>query len=126
MSKSEGGLAGASLAAQVRPKPKQKRHALARRFCFFHSIGPAYFLAYQSEFNAVNDCHFSGKSSRAKIAVTGHTGTHAPQSMHSTGLMYSCVTPACSGSSLRGWMQSTGHTSTQAVSLVPIHGSAIT
>src|SRR5438067_13414382 len=86
----------------------------------------AYFFAYQSEFNAVNDPHFSGKSSNAKIAVTGHTGTHAPQSMHSVGLIYSWVTPSCSGSSFRGWMQSTGHTSTQAESLVPIHGSAIT
>src|SRR5262245_26826638 len=28
-----------------------------------------------------------------------------------------------SGSSLRGWMQSTGQTSTHAVSFVPIHGS---
>src|SRR6266571_1374422 len=30
------------------------------------------------------------------------------------------------GSSFRGWMQSTGQTSTHAVSLVPIQGSAIT
>ena len=29
--------------------------------------------------------HFSGRSSSAKIAKTGQTGTHAPQSMHSTG-----------------------------------------
>src|ERR1700740_2105546 len=104
----------------------EKRHAPACPFSFLPFDPPAYFLAYQSEFNAVNDCHFSGKSSRAKIAVTGHTGTHAPQSMHSTGLMYSCVTPSCSGSSLRGWMQSTGHTSTQAVSLAPIQDSALT
>ena len=33
--------------------------------------------------------HFSGRSSSAKIADTGHTGTHAPQSMHSTGSMKS-------------------------------------
>src|SRR6516162_2402091 len=75
---------------------------------------------------AVNFCHFSGRSSSAKIAVTGQTGTHAPQSMHSVGLIYSCVTLSCSASSLRGWMQSTGHTSTHAVSFVPMHGSAIT
>ena len=31
--------------------------------------------------------HFSGRSSSAKIADTGQTGTHAPQSMHSTGSM---------------------------------------
>src|SRR5580693_5796687 len=60
------------------------------------------------------------------MAVTGQTGTHAPQSMHSAGLMKSCFTDSCSGSSLRGWMQSTGQTSTQAVSFVPMQGSAIT
>src|SRR2546423_10717132 len=32
-------------------------------------------------------------------------------------------TMAKSGSSFRGWMQSTGHTSTHAVSFVPMHGS---
>src|SRR5450432_3484427 len=85
-----------------------------------------YFLSYHAEFLAENSCHFSGRSSRAKIAVTGQTGTHAPQSMHSTGLIYSCGTPSKPGSSLRGWMQSTGQTSTHAVSLVPVHGSAIT
>src|SRR5437899_2351557 len=46
-----------------------------------------YFFSYQLAFMAVNCCHFSGRSSRAKIAVTGQTGTQAPQSMHSTGLM---------------------------------------
>src|SRR5215475_2302139 len=39
--------------------------------------------------------------------------------------MYSIVASANSASSLRGWMQSTGHTSTQAVSLVSIHGSVM-
>ena len=29
--------------------------------------------------------HFSGVSSSAKIASTGHAGTQAPQSMHSSG-----------------------------------------
>src|SRR3974377_369208 len=53
--------------------------------------GANYFLLYQSAFMARNCCHFSGRSSRAKIAVTGQTGTQAPQSMHSTGLMYSMV-----------------------------------
>jgi hypothetical protein len=36
-------------------------------------------------FFAVNSFHFSGRSSSAKMADTGHTGTHAPQSIHSTG-----------------------------------------
>jgi hypothetical protein len=44
-------------------------------------------LVYQSALIGVKLAHFSGKSSKAKIAVTGQTGTHAPQSMHSTGLM---------------------------------------
>src|SRR4026208_2093928 len=69
--------------------------------------------------------HFSGVSSRAKIASTGHAGTQAPQSMHSSGWMYSISTVANSGSSLRGWIQSTGQTSTHALSLVPIHGSVM-
>src|SRR6185436_18878960 len=37
--------------------------------------------------------------------------------------MYSISAVGNSGSSFRGWMQSTGHTSTQAVSFVPTHGS---
>src|SRR6201997_4502284 len=60
------------------------------------------------------------------MAVTGQTGTQAPQSMHSSGLMESILADSKSASSFRGWMQSTGQTSTQAVSLVPIQGSAIT
>src|SRR5262245_31431208 len=67
--------------------------------------------------------HFCGVSSSAKIASTGQAGTHAPQSMHSSGWMYSMSAAAKSGSSLRGWMQSTGHTSTHAVSFVPTQGS---
>src|SRR6266481_633747 len=89
---------------------------------------PRYFpcFAYQSALTGVKLFHFSGRSSSAKMAVTGQTGTHAPQSMHSVGWIYSCVSLSKSGSSLRGCMQSTGQTSTQAVSFVPMHGSAIT
>jgi hypothetical protein len=83
-------------------------------------------LVYQSALIGVKLAHFSGKSSKAKIAVTGQTGTQAPQSMHSTGLMYSCGSASNAGSSFRGWMQSTGQTSTHAVSFVPMQGSAIT
>src|SRR3954466_3158809 len=46
--------------------------------------------------------------------------------MHSSGSMYSCSTRSYSGSSGVGWMQSTGQTSTQELSLVPMQGSAIT
>src|SRR5205807_10615601 len=85
------------------------------------SYRPKYFA-----FRSVKAFHFSGRSSRAKIADTGHTGTQAPQSMHSTGSMYSNSSVAWAGSSFLGWMQSTGHASTHAVSLVPMQGSAIT
>src|SRR6185436_10865655 len=60
------------------------------------------------------------------MADTGHAGTQAPQSMHSSGWMKSIGDCSNSGSFLVGWMQSTGHTSTQAVSLVPMQGSVIT
>ena len=55
---------------------------------------PKYFA-----FRSVNAAHFSGRSSSAKIADTGHTGTQAPQSMHSTGSIYSISSVACAGSS---------------------------
>ena len=60
------------------------------------------------------------------MASTGHAGTQAPQSMHSSGWMFSILADSNAGSSLRGWMQSTGQTSTQAVSLVPMQGSVMT
>src|SRR5262245_5434433 len=45
--------------------------------------------------------------------------------MHSSGWIYSMIVCANSGSSFRGWMQSTGQTSTQAVSFVSMHGSVM-
>src|SRR3954465_4201778 len=84
------------------------------------------FALYQSALIAVYWAHFSGTRSCGKIACTGHAGSHAPQSMQTSGSMYSMVSSANPASSLRGWMQSTGQTSTQAVSFVPTHGSAIT
>src|SRR6266436_1532945 len=59
-------------------------------------------FAYQSALMGVKLFHFSGRSSSAKIAVTGQTGTHAPQSMHSVGWIYSCVSLSKFASSLRG------------------------
>src|SRR5580704_18263906 len=107
---------------------KRKRRSFeAPPFCYECGNERNYaFFSYHSALIAVKLFHFSGRSSNAKIAVTGHTGTQAPQSMHSTGLMYSIVSVWWVGSSLRGWMQSTGHTSTHAVSLVLMQGSAIT
>src|SRR6476646_12122256 len=60
------------------------------------------------------------------MADTGQTGTHAPQSIHSTGSINSMLEPSNCGSSFLGWMQSTGQASTQAASFVPMQGSAIT
>src|SRR5687767_3676426 len=60
------------------------------------------------------------------MAFTGHSGSHAPQSMHSSGFMNSWMAASKPGSSLRGWMQSTGQTSTHEASFRPMHGSVIT
>src|SRR5687768_8712877 len=74
----------------------------------------------------MNEAHSAGRSSCGKMAVTGHSSTHRPQSMHVSGSMYSISSAAnFSVSSLVGWMQSTGQTVTQAVSLVPMHGWAM-
>src|ERR1700674_5030073 len=56
---------------------RSKRAARSSKHTFYR---PKYFA-----FRSVYSFHFSGRSSSAKIAETGHTGTHAPQSMHSTG-----------------------------------------
>src|SRR5918911_4193914 len=61
--------------------------------------------------------HLSGSASSGKIASTGHSGSQAPQSMHSSG----SITRIRSAS----WMQSTGHTSTQERSLMSMQGSAM-
>src|ERR1700751_4682211 len=63
----------------------------------------------------MNAFHLSGSASSGKIASTGHSGSQAPQSMHSSGSM----TRIRSAS----WMQSTGQTSTHDLSLMSIHGS---
>jgi hypothetical protein len=70
--------------------------------------------------------HSSGRSSSGKIACTGHSSTQRPQSMQVSGSMKSCFAPSNVPSPLAGWMQSTGQTSTQEVSLVPMQGSAMT
>src|SRR5438105_8824270 len=64
-----------------------------------------------------NAFHFSGSASSGKIASTGHSGSHAPQSIHSSG----SITRIRSA----WWMQSTGQTSTQDRSLMSMQGSAM-
>lgn len=48
------------------------------------------FYRKNSAFFAMKPCHFAGTFSWAKIADTGHAGTHASQSMHVAGSMYIC------------------------------------
>src|SRR4051812_11423052 len=62
----------------------------------------------------------------SKMAFTGQTGSQAPQSMQSSGLMKRCWASAKPASSLRGWMQSTGQTSTQSADFVPMHLEVMT
>src|SRR3954452_4370056 len=62
-----------------------------------------------------NGSHLSGSASSGKIASTGHSGSQAPQSMHSSGSM--------TRMRFASWMQSTGHTSTQDLSLMSMQGS---
>src|SRR3954451_3691412 len=64
-----------------------------------------------------NGSHLSGSASSGKIASTGHSGSHAPQSMHSSGSMTRIR--------FASWMQSTGQTSTQERSLMSMQGSAM-
>src|SRR5947207_10744176 len=64
-----------------------------------------------------NGSHFSGSASSGKIASTGHSGSHAPQSMHSSGSMIRIRS--------NSWMQSTGQTSTHERSLMSMQGSAM-
>src|SRR3954465_10346174 len=62
-----------------------------------------------------NGSHLSGSASSGKIASTGHSGSQAPQSMHSSGSM--------TRMRFASWMQSTGHTSTHDLSLMSMQGS---
>src|SRR5205823_345880 len=57
---------------------------------------------------ATNGSHLSSTASSGVIASTGHSGSHAPQSMHSTGSITSMRAVSM--------MQSTGQTSTQVLS----------
>src|SRR5204862_4568157 len=64
-----------------------------------------------------NGAHLSGSASSGKIASTGHSGSQAPQSMHSSGSMTRIR--------FASWMQSTGQTSTHDLSLMSMQGSAM-
>src|SRR6476659_8624927 len=64
-----------------------------------------------------NGSHFSGTASSGKIASTGHSGSQAPQSMHSSGSITSIRSDS--------WMQSTGQTSTHERSFTSMQGSVM-
>ena len=75
-------------------------------------------FADSSRLRAMNSRCASGTSSSAKIASTGHSGTHRVQSMHSSGSITSMFGPSRK--------QSTGQTSTQSVYLHLMHDSVTT
>src|SRR2546421_1526797 len=62
-----------------------------------------------------NGSHSSVTALSGMIASTGHSGSHAAQSMHSSGSMTSMRSAS--------WMQSTGQTSTHDLSLMSMQGS---
>src|SRR3954462_5360184 len=62
-----------------------------------------------------NGSHLSGSAASGKIASTGHSGSQAPQSMHSSG--------SITRMRFASWMQSTGHTSTHDLTLMSMQGS---
>src|SRR2546421_5261502 len=75
-------------------------------------------LVEKSALIAVYSFHLSGRSSSGKMALVGHTGSQAPQSMHSSGWMTRKFAPS--------QKQSTGQTATQSVYLQLTQGSATT
>ena len=56
-------------------------------YAFFSGFPGGLSLVNTSRFLAMKSFHCGGTSSSGKIAVTGHSGSHAPQSMHSSGWM---------------------------------------
>src|SRR5262245_27378335 len=52
-------------------------------------------LGQSSAYSALRDSHFSSPGSvSGLIASTGHSGSHTPQSMHSSGLITSIFSPS--------------------------------
>src|SRR5258708_30618970 len=71
-----------------------------------HSVGPGgpslEIYLKKLRFIAIYDWYSSGTSSSGKMAFTGHSGSHAPQSIHSSGSIKSCSAASKPGSSFRG------------------------
>src|SRR6185295_8708817 len=92
-------------------------HSLASGGASFFSVITGHFLV--SSLLSSRKCACSGgRSSSAKIAFTGHSGSHSVQSMHSSGSMTRKFGPS--------WKQSTGQTSTQSVYLHLMQASVTT
>jgi hypothetical protein len=54
----------------------------------------AFFAPLTTAFRSLYTFHLAGSSLSSKIAVVGHSGSHAPQSMHSSGLIASEFFPS--------------------------------
>src|SRR4051794_6432314 len=65
--------------------------SLASIFSVMWPVPAALISAALSALSCVHDVHWAGTFASAKIASTGHSGTHASQSMQSTGSMYSIM-----------------------------------
>src|SRR6266542_713979 len=90
-------------------------HASASGSASFFSVMFGHFVA-SSALSATYSFHFSGVLSSGKIALVGHAGSQAPQSMQSSGWMTRKFGPS--------EKQSTGHTSTQSGYLHLMQGAA--
>src|SRR5690349_14836195 len=58
------------------------------------STSPSFFAPLTRALMSLYTAHFVGSSLSSKIAVVGHSGSHAPQSMHSSGLIASEFLPS--------------------------------
>src|SRR6266571_7310677 len=96
---------------------RKEEHRGARSACLHKApvalLGFWLHVLKKSALIAIKLFHSAGTVDSSKIAVTGQAGSHAPQSIHSSGLMLSISAVSNPSSLCVGWMQSTGHTSTQ-------------
>src|SRR6266567_9126577 len=109
---------------------RKEEHRGARSACLHKApvalLGFWLHVRKKSALIAIKLFHAAGTADSSKIAVTGQAGSHAPQSIHSSGLMNKCSLSSNPCSFWEGWMQSTGQTSTQVASFTPIHGCVMT
>jgi hypothetical protein len=97
--------------------PVRLRHSSASGSGSLRLVMLGHFLA-SSAFSAMKCCWSAGTSSSGRMALTGHSGMHTAQSMHSSGSMARKLGPSRK--------QSTGQTSTQSVYLQRMQASVTT